>query len=111
GRSTAARIPRLSLQQALGEVGPEERAMTAVLVGASAEQGDPAAPGVTQHLVDLRLGLGALETGEVPRHVGLPANALVEKVTEQGLDRSQLLQPEIDAVLADATRPQAHDEH
>src|SRR5215813_11153883 len=109
--STLARITRPSLQQALGQIRLEKRAMTPVLVGAPTEQRDRASASVAQDLLDLRLGRGPFQTSQVTRHVGLPANALVEEVAQERLDRPQLLQPDVGPVLADATRPQPHHEH
>ena len=84
--------------------------MAARLVGASAEQRDASGPGPPPHLRDRRLRLGTLEPREIARDVLLPRDPLVEELPQQRGDRAELLEPCIDTLLADAARPESHDE-
>src|SRR6266850_8470281 len=85
--------------------------MAARLVGAAAEQGDASLGGAASYLRDGRLSLGPLEAGEIARYVLLPRDALVEVRAQQLGHRAQLLEPHAHAFLADAARPEPHDQH
>src|SRR5437870_7472090 len=92
-------------------MGPQKRAMAARLVGAAAEQGDSSLGGAASYLRDRRLRLGPLETGEIAGDVLLPRDGLVEVRAQQLGHRAQLLEPHAHALLADAARPEPHDQH
>src|SRR5437867_8141551 len=92
-------------------MGPQKRAMAARLVGAPAEQGDSSLGGAASYLRDRRLRLGPLETGEIAGDVLLPRDGLVEVRAQQLGHRAQLLEPHAHALLADAARPEPHDQH
>src|SRR5213593_686302 len=85
--------------------------MAARLVGAAAEQGDSCLGGAASYLRDRRLRLGPLETGEIAGDVLLPRDGLVEVRAQQLGHRAQLLEPHAHALLADAARPEPHDQH
>src|SRR5438093_929566 len=85
--------------------------MAARLVGAAAEQGDSSLGGAASYLRDRRLRLGPLETGEIAGDVLLPRDGLVEVRAQQLGHRAQLLEPHAHALLADAARPEPHDQH
>src|SRR5262249_54546971 len=92
-------------------MGFEKGAMAPRLVGAATEQRDWAGGGATAHLRDGGLGLGARESREIARHVLLPADPLVEIRAQQLGHRTELLEPDGYALLADAAGPETHDQH
>src|SRR6267142_1969068 len=85
--------------------------MAAGLVGAPAQQRDAALLGGGAYDRQVLLRLRPLEPLQVARAVLGPGDLLVEERAQQRDDRAELLEPEVHALLADAARPETHDEH
>src|SRR5205807_599537 len=62
------------------------------------------------HLRQLRLRLRTLEPREIAPRVLGPVELAAAERAEQRQHRAELLQPQVDAALADASRPEAHDQ-
>src|SRR5438874_8694320 len=92
-------------------MGGEKGAMAARFVGAAAEQRHSTGGAASPHLRDRRLRLGSLEAGEITRDVLRPGDFFVEVGAQQLGHRPELLEPDVDTLLADAARPEAHDQY
>src|SRR2546422_9517823 len=84
--------------------------MAVVLVGAPAQERDAPFLGGGADDRQLLLRRGPLEPLQVTRPVLRPGDLFVEKRAQQRDDRTELLEPEVHALLADPARPEAHDE-
>src|SRR2546423_15276955 len=85
--------------------------MAARRLGTAAEQGDASVLGTASHFRERRLRLRPLEAGQVTRDVLLPRERLVEVRAQQLGHGAELLEPDAYTLLADAARPEPHDEH
>lgn len=79
-------------------------------VSAPAQQRDASAPCAPADVLDRFLRLGPLQAGEISRDVLLPRDLRVEELAQERWHRAELLQPHTHALLADAARPEPHDE-
>src|SRR3989338_868493 len=92
-------------------MGAQKGAVAARLVRTAAEERHAPAARRRADAFDRRLRLRAREAREVAPPVLRPPERAGAEGPQQRDDRPQLLFPEVDAILANAPRPEPHDEH
>src|SRR6266581_6816368 len=92
-------------------MGLQKPAMAARLVGAAAEERDPAAGEAPTHFGESLASLGPAQAGAVAAAVFRPADPAAAEAAEQGQDRAELFEPDVHARATDSARPEAHDQH